>query len=106
MRYRIGFGLCAFTLMFLLFVPATQAQKKKGGFGGGFPGGGGGFPGSGGGFPGGGFPGGGGGFPGGGFGGFGGAGGFKGGQRDPNAMFDFLAKGRGYFLASETSRLR
>jgi hypothetical protein len=44
----------------------------------------------------------------GGFGGFGGGdfGGFGGRNRDPNQMFDFLAKGRPYFLVTETTRLR
>src|ERR1700738_4989920 len=40
-----------------------------------------------------------GGFPGGGF-----PGGGFGSPRDPNVIFDFLAKGRGYFLASESRR--
>jgi Ca2+-binding EF-hand superfamily protein len=74
--------------------PGQFGGKKKGGFG---PGGGG--------FAGGGF--GGGGFGGGGFGGGGNPfGGGFGGNRDPNAMFDFLAKGRPFFLTSETRMLR
>src|SRR5262245_15900007 len=78
--------LCAF----LLIPTATMGQGKKGGFGGGGPGGfGGGGPGGGG--------------PGGGFGkgGFGG-----GGNSDPNQMFDFLARGRNFFLVTDTQRLR
>lgn len=88
MRYRLAVAFLSVALLIVVVTPAINGQGKSR-FGGGFPGGG---------FPGGGFPG--GGFPGGG--GFGG--GF--GNRDPNQMFDFLAKGRGYFLVTDTNRLR
>lgn len=85
MRSRMVFAVASVALIALL-TPSLRGQgKSRGGFGG-FPGGG--FPGGGGGFPGGGFPG----------------GGF--GNRDPNQMFDFLARGRGYFLVTDTNRLR
>lgn len=88
MRARLLTALIIVGLGVWFLAPAASWGQFKGkGFGGGFPGGG--FPG--GGFPGGGFPGG----PGGGF-----------GSRDPNQMFDFLSKGRGFFLISETRMLR
>jgi Ca2+-binding EF-hand superfamily protein len=81
MRFKIAFACVPIMVIILLVLPDSSSGQGKGGWGGGFPGGGGGFPG----------------------GGKGGKGGFG---RDPNAAFDFLAKGRGYFLASENMRLR
>src|SRR5438874_2665940 len=92
---KILSGLALLVLSLMLFSPAWGQQfGKKGGKGGnpfgGF-GGGGGMT-----------------FPGGGFGGgFGGGNPFAGGGRgDPNMMFDMLARGRPFFLVTETSRLR
>lgn len=92
----VGIGAC-------LFLPTLVEGQFRGG--GGFPGGGGGFP-QGGGMPGGGFRGPGGGIPGGGFPGGGMPGGAAGMMSDPSKMFDFLAKGRPYFLVTETRSLR
>jgi hypothetical protein len=79
MRYRIAFAVMSVALLLLVLEPAsTLGQfKKKGG----------GFPGQGGG-------------PGG-FGGFG----PRGGGGDPNTQFDFFAKGRPYFLVTDSPRL-
>ncbi len=74
MRTKLAFSLLSVALLLVITAPDSQGQGKRG-FGGGFPGGG---------FPGGGFPG--------------------GSPRDPNVIFDFLAKGRGYFLAAESRR--
>src|SRR5947207_64212 len=83
MRVRVLFAVASIVLCGLLLVPGAIRGQGKKSFGGGFPGGG--------------FPGGGGGFPGGGKGG---------GDRDPNQMFDFLARGRNFFLVTDTQRLR
>ena len=96
-------GLSIFALSILFFSPALGQFPggfggKKGGFGGGFPGAGGFGGGAGNPFGGGGF--GGGGFGGSGFGGFGGA------VNDPMRMFDSLAKGRPFFLVTETRLFR
>jgi hypothetical protein len=101
-RHVLGLG-CLAVAAWLTLPSLVEGQFRKGGFGGGgMPGGGGGFPG-GGGFGGGGFRGG----PQGGPGGFRGGptgGGFMGG--DPNRMFDMLARGRPYFLVTDTRSLR
>jgi len=78
---KIAFLLISLTLMLLLLAPSSSPGQGRGGFGGG-------------------------GFGGGGFGGGGFKGGFGGPRGDPNQMFDFLAKGRPYFLTTESNRLR
>jgi hypothetical protein len=82
MRYRIAFAIMSVALLvFILGPQSTLGQGKKGkGFGGGFGG-----------------PG------GGGFGGGFGKG--PGPNNDPNQMFDFLSRGRGYFLVTDSQRL-
>jgi uncharacterized membrane protein YgcG len=86
-RSAILSSLSVFALVVLVFTPAHgqfPGGGRKGGFGGG------GMP-----------------FGGGGGGSFGGGGSpFSGGNSDPNRIFDMLARGRPYFLVTETQRLR
>src|SRR5262245_16914980 len=91
MRIKLLVAVVSAFLCAVLLIPTvTMGQGKKGGFGGGGPGGfGGGAPGGFGGGP----------------GGFG-KGNFGGGNSDPNQMFDFLARGRNFFLVTDTQRLR
>jgi hypothetical protein len=92
-RSAILSSLSVFALVVLVFTPAHgqfPGGGRKGGFGGG------GMP----------FGGGGGGSPFGGGGGGGGGSPFGSGNSDPNRIFDMLARGRPYFLVTETQRLR
>jgi hypothetical protein len=107
-RNAVVAGLSVLAVSIVFFSPAwgqfPGGGGKKGSFGGGgFGGGGFGGGGFGGGMP---FPQGGGGFGGGGFGGGGFGGGPGGMMNNPSQMFDFLARGRSFFLVSETRSLR